>query len=160
MTTLGLLLLGVAVGLLSAIMGIGGGIVLVPALMILFGLSQTEAQGTSLATIPFGAIIAAMIYNQSVSLRLNVIMAIAIGFVAGAYMGAKLAPQFPEASLRLAFGGLLLYLGILFVFDMEATHPAGLVLAPLTMLVGWIMRRRRRRQAPPEPIEERHEYYI
>ena len=123
MTTLGLLLLGMAVGVLSAIMGIGGGIVLVPALMILFGLSQTEAQGTSLATIPFGAIIAAMIYNQSVSLRLNVIMAIAIGFVVGAYFGAKLAPQVPETSLRLAFGGLLLYLGALFVFDMEPSHP-------------------------------------
>jgi len=158
--TLGLLLLGAAVGLLSAMMGIGGGIVLVPALMILFGLSQTEAQGTSLATIPFGAIIAAMIYNQSVSLRLHVIVAIAIGFVVGAYLGAKLAPQFPEASLRLAFGGLLLYLGALFVFDMQPSHPAGLVLAPLTMLVGWIMRRRRRRQAPPEPPVERHEYYI
>jgi uncharacterized membrane protein YfcA len=158
--TLGLLLLGAAVGLLSAMMGIGGGIVLVPALMILFGLSQTEAQGTSLATIPFGAIIAAMIYNQSVSLRLHVIVAIAIGFVVGAYLGAKLAPQFPEASLRLAFGGLLLYLGALFVFDMQPSHPAGLVLAPLTMLVGWIMRRRGRRQAPPEPPVERHEYYI
>jgi uncharacterized protein len=145
MTTLGLLLLGAAVGLLSGMMGIGGGIVLVPALMILFGLSQTEAQGTSLATIPFGAIIAAMIYNQSVSLRLHVIVLIAIGFVLGAYLGAKLAPQFPETALRLAFGGLLLYLGVLFVFDAQPSHPAGLVLVPLTMFVGWMMRRRRRR---------------
>jgi uncharacterized membrane protein YfcA len=155
-----LLLLGTAVGLLSAMMGIGGGIVLVPALMILFGLSQNEAQGTSLATIPFGAIIAALIYNQSVSLRLNVIVAIAIGFVVGAYLGAKLAPQFSEATLRLAFGCLLLYLGVLFVFDTQPSHPAGLVLAPLTMLVGWIVRRRRGRQTPAEPPVERHEYYI
>ena len=160
MTKLGLLLLGAAVGVLSAMMGIGGGIVLVPALMILFGLSQAEAQGTSLATIPFGAIIAALIYNQSVPLRLHVIAAIAIGFVVGAILGAKLAPQFPEASLRLAFGGLLLYLGVLFVFDMQPSHPAGLVLAPLAMFVGWLRRRRRRRQAPPEPPVERHEYYI
>jgi hypothetical protein len=78
----------------------------------------------------------------------------------GAYLGAKLAPQVPETSLRLAFGGLLLYLGILFVFDMQPSHPAGLVLAPFTMLVGWMMRRRRRRQGLPEPTEERHEYYI
>src|SRR3954453_16413457 len=108
MTTTGLLLLGAAVGGLSAMLGIGGGIVLVPALMILFGLSQTEAQGTSLATIPFGAIIAAIIYNQSVPLRLNVVVAIALGFVVGASLGAKLAPQVPEATLRLAFGGSLL----------------------------------------------------
>ena len=160
MTTLGLLLLGAAVGLLSAMMGIGGGIVLVPALVILFGLSQAEAQGTSLATIPFGAIIAAMIYNQSVSLRLNVIVAIALGFVVGAFLGAKLVPQIPETSLRIAFGGLLLYLGALFVFDLQPSHPAGLVLAPFAMFVGWFMRRHRRRQPPAEPPEERHEYYI
>src|SRR5436190_20046124 len=103
MTTLGLLLLGAAVGVLSALLGIGGGIVLVPALMILFGLSQTEAQGTSLATIPFGAIIAAMIYNQNVSLRMHIIVVIAVGFVVGAFVGAKLVPELPEASLRLAF---------------------------------------------------------
>jgi uncharacterized protein len=160
MTSLGLLLLGVAVGLLSSIMGIGGGIVLVPALILLFGLSQTEAQGTSLATIPFGAIVAAMIYNQSGSLRLNVIVAIAIGCVVGACLGAKLAPQCPEATLRLAFGGLLLYLGILFVFDMQPSHPAGLVFAPLTMFAGWIVRRFWRRQAAPEAPVEGHEYYI
>lgn len=160
MTTLGLLLLGAAVGVLSGMMGIGGGIVLVPALMILFGLSQAEAQGTSLATIPFGAIVAAMIYNQTVSLRLHIIVAIALGFVVGAFLGAKLVPQVPEAFLRLAFGGLLLYLGALFVFDVQPTHPAGLVLAPLTVLVGWILRRRHRPPTPPEPPVERHEYYI
>jgi uncharacterized protein len=160
MTTLGLLLLGAAVGMLSALLGIGGGIILVPALVILFGLSQAEAQGTSLATIPFGAIIAAMIYNQSVSLRMHVIVAIAIGFVVGAFLGARLVPQIPEMSLRIAFGGLLLYLGALFVFDMQPSHPAGLVLAPFAMIVGWMMRRKRRRQTPPEPPPERNEYYI
>src|SRR5436190_511115 len=59
MTSAYLVLLGAAVGVLSALMGIGGGIVLVPALVLLFGLSQAEAQGTSLATIPLGAIVAA-----------------------------------------------------------------------------------------------------
>ena len=160
MTTLGLLLLGAAVGVLSAMMGIGGGIVLVPALVILFGLSQTEAQGTSLATIPFGAIVAAMIYHQSASLRLHVIVVIAIGFVLGAFLGAKLVPQVPEAALRLAFGSLLFYLGVLFVFDIRPSHPVGLVLVPLTIFVGWIMRRHPRRQGPPDPPVERHEYYI
>ena len=127
MTTVSLVLLGAAVGVLSAVMGIGGGIVLVPALVILFSMSQTEAQGTSLATIPFGAIIAAMIYNQTTPLRLHVVVAIALGFVVGAYLGAKLLPHLPEAALRLAFGGLLLYLGLLFVFDLRPAHPAGLV---------------------------------
>ena len=158
MTMSGLLLLGTVVGVLSAVMGIGGGIVLVPALTILFGLSQSEAQGTSLATIPFGAIIAAMIYNQSVSLRLPVIVVISIGFIMGAFAGAKLAPQCPEAFLRLAFGGLLLYLGVIYVFDTQPANPAGLVLAPLTVLVGWLVRRRRKERS--EPAAEPHEYCI
>jgi uncharacterized protein len=158
MTTLGLLLLGLAVGVLSALMGIGGGIVLVPALMILFGLSQTEAQGTSLATIPFGAVVAALIYHQSAPLRLNVVVAIALGFVVGAYLGAKWVPHVSEAALRLAFGGLLLYLGILFVFNVQPSHPAGLMLAPLTVFAGWVLRRRRR--TPPEPPADQGEYYI
>jgi uncharacterized membrane protein YfcA len=159
MTTVGLVLLGGAVGLLSAVMGIGGGIVLVPALMILFGFSPTEAQGTSLATIPFGAIVAALIYHQNVGLRGYVIVAIAIGFIAGAYVGAKFVSDLPEVPLRLAFGGLLLYLGAIFVFDMQPSHPAGLALAPLAIVVSLVMRRRRQPPQDAKP-EQRHEYYI
>lgn len=96
MTTAGLLLLGAAVGVLSAMLGIGGGVILVPALVILFGLSQAEAQGTSLATIPFGAIIAAMIYHQSAPLRVPVVVAVAAGFVAGAFLGPSWSLMFPR----------------------------------------------------------------
>jgi hypothetical protein len=62
--------------------------------------------------------------------------------------------------LRLAFGGLLLYLGLLFVFGLQPSHPAGLVLAPLTVLVGWILRRRRPAPVPQEPPADQGEYYI
>lgn len=160
MVTLGLLLLGGVVGVLSAMLGIGGGIVLVPALVILFGLSQAEAQGTSLATIPFGAIIAAMIYHQSTPLRVPVVVAVAAGFVVGACLGAKLIPHVPEAALRSAFGALLLYLGLLFVFDLRPSHPAGLMLAPVTMIVGRLANRLRRRPSPPAPPADGQEYYI
>lgn len=160
MTTAGLLLLGAGVGVLSAMLGIGGGVVLVPALVILFGLSQAEAQGTSLATIPFGAIIAAMMYHQNTPLRVPVVVAVAAGFVAGACLGARLVPHVPEAALRSAFGGLLLYLGFLFAFDLRPSHPAGLLLAPVTAVVGRLTRRLRRRPAPPAPSAEGHEYYI
>src|SRR4051794_17519100 len=100
MTSAYLVLLGAAVGVLSALMGIGGGIVLVPALVLLFGLSQAEAQGTSLATIPLGAIVAALLYHQSVPLRLPVVAAVAAGFVAGAYLGTRLMPYVPAEGLR------------------------------------------------------------
>jgi uncharacterized protein len=160
MTTSGLVLLGAAVGVLSALLGIGGGIVLVPALVILFGLSQSEAQGTSLATIPFGAIVAAVMYHQAAPLRGQVVAAVAVGFVAGAYLGGRLIPHVPEAALRSAFGGLLFYMGFLFVFDLRPSHPAGLVLAPVTVAVGWVTRRLRRKPAPPVPPLDGHEYYI
>lgn len=160
MTPLSLLLVGAAVGVLSGMLGIGGGIVLVPALVLLFGLSQTEAQGTSLATIPFGAIIAAVIYNQSTPLRVPVVVAVGTGVVVGALLGAKLLPHVPEAALRLGFGGLLLYLGLLFVFDLGPSHPVGLVLAPGTILVGWVRRLLRHPPAPPRTSPNEHDYYI
>lgn len=159
MTTSGLVLLGAIVGVVSAMLGVGGGIILVPALVIVFGLSQVEAQGTSLATIPFGAVVAAFMYHQSVTLRASVIAAIAAGFVAGAYLGARLLPHIPEATLRSAFGGLLLYLGLLFVFDLRPSHPVALVLAPILVVVGRVMRRRRG-PASARPPSESHEYYI
>src|SRR5262245_54812355 len=140
-------------------LGIVGGIVLVPALVLLFCLSQTEAQGTSLATIPFGAIVAAVIYNQSTPLRVPVVVAVGAGFVVGALLGAKLLPHVPEAAVRLGFGGLLLYLGILFAFDLRPSDPAALVLAPVTMLVGRV-RRRFRHQPPPQTPPQEHDYYI
>src|SRR5205085_1136343 len=103
---------------------------------------------------------AALIYNQSAPLRMNVVLTVAAGCVVGGYLGAKLVPHVPEAYLRLAFGGLLLYLGLLFVLDLPPAHPAGLVLAPLTAIVGWVARRFRRKPAPPEQPTDRNEYYI
>ena len=86
------------------------------------------------------------------------IVAISIGFIVGAYLGARIAPQLPEAALRTVFGGLLLYLGVIYVFDTQPASPAGLVLAPLIMVIGWIVHRRR--PARSEPPVEPHEYYI
>jgi uncharacterized membrane protein YfcA len=160
MTTAGLLLLGAAVGVLSALMGIGGGIVLVPALVLLFGQSQAEAQGTSLATIPLGALVAALMYSQSVPLRMPVVVTVAGGFVVGAYVGARLVPHVPADGLRVAFGVLLLYLGVLFAFELRPSDPAGLVLGAAAGLAGWLTRRVRGRTPPAGPPAGEHEYYI
>jgi uncharacterized membrane protein YfcA len=156
----GLVLLGAAVGVLSALLGIGGGIVLVPALVFLFGLTQPEAQGASLAIIPCGAVVAALVYHQAAPLRGQVVVAVAAGFVAGAYLGARLVPHVPPAGLRSAFGALLLYLGLLFVFDLRPSSPAGLVLAPVILLASWVTRRIRRRPGAPARPAEKPEYYI
>src|SRR4051812_7465411 len=106
MTFIGLLLFGLVIGALSGLLGIGGGILLVPGLMLLFGFSQPEAQGTSLAVlIPPIGIFAALIYYQHGFVRLPVVTFVALGFLVGAFLGAKMVPYVPAHFLRAAIGG-------------------------------------------------------
>lgn len=147
MLWLGLLLFGVAIGMLSGLLGIGGGVLLVPGLILLFGLSQPEAQGTSLAVlIPPIGLFAALVYYQHGYIRLPVVGFIAAGFLIGAYFGAMLVPQVPTSSLRTAFGLLLLYLGFVFLWTSSdrrtsAALPAG-VAAVVTVIIVKVFRRR------------------
>ncbi|MBA4062592.1 MAG: permease [Isosphaera sp.] len=156
MTTVGLLVLGLAVGLLSGMLGIGGGIVLIPALVLLFGFTQAEAQGTSLAVLSLPvAVFAALVYYDNGFVRPKVVAFIVVGFAFGAYLGARLVPHVPPGALRVGFGALLLYAGLLQVFDIRPTRmasalPAGLV-AVLTAVLGRLFRRRLARRRPPEP---------
>ena len=138
-----LLLLGVAVGTASGLLGIGGGVMLVPGLMLILGFSQPEAQGTSLAAmIPPIGFFAALVYYQHGFVRIPVAATVAVGFLVGAYLGARLLPHVPVQWLRLAFGGLLLYVGLLFVFGptgtkLAAAMPAGIA-AALSALGSWL----------------------
>ncbi|HEX4149589.1 MAG TPA: sulfite exporter TauE/SafE family protein, partial [Pirellulales bacterium] len=159
----GLLVFGVIVGLVSGMLGIGGGVVLVPGLMLLFGFSQLEAQGTSLAIVPVG-IFAAMVYYQSGLVRLPIVGLIALGFVTGAYLGARLVPHLPIESLRLVFGALLVYIGFVFVTGGHSAKPAfalpAAIAALITFLVGLVVRRYRVPPHPPEPPTADREYFI
>lgn len=166
MNLLFLALFGVAVGILSGLLGIGGGIVLVPGLMLLFGFSQPEAQGTSLAVlIPPIGLFAAMVYYQHGYVRLPVVGWIALGFVVGAFIGAKLVPSIPLSALRIAFGLLLLYEGFTFVLGTSTTRkevalPAGLATVT-TAAVARFLGRKRDKDRPPSPRpDERTEYHI
>jgi uncharacterized protein len=126
-----LLLFGACIGVISGLLGIGGGIILVPGLMLLFGFSQQEAQGTSLAAmIPPIGIFAAMVYYQNGYVKIPVATAVAAGFMVGAYFGALLLPRVPVIGLRLAFGGLLLYVGCTFVFGVASPKGASLAALP------------------------------
>jgi uncharacterized membrane protein YfcA len=165
MSTLGLLLFGVAVGVLSGVLGIGGGVVLVPGLMLLFGFSQPEAQGTSLAVmIPPIGIFAALVYYQNGFVRVPVVALIAVGFLFGALAGAKLVPYLPVEWMRLGLGIVLLCLGLVFVLDIRATQlhvalPAAIA-AAVTVVVSRILRRRWRAGQKLEPPSADHEYHI
>lgn len=163
-SALGLVLFGVVVGVVSGMLGLGGGLLLVPGLMLLFGLSQPEAQGTSLAVLvpPIG-IFAAMVYYQHGYIRLPVVAWVAIGFLAGAFLGAKLVPHVPVNLLRIAFGLILLYEGFLFVIPRDTRFhsalPAGLgTLA--SVLAARLWSRKREPSGQPPPPSDDVEYRI
>jgi uncharacterized protein len=111
--TLLYLLLGLFVGVLSGIVGIGGGILIVPALVFVFHMSQHKAQGTSLGALlaPIGAL-AFWEYYKAGNVEIKAAFLIALGFLSGGYFGGLWAQRIPEVALQRIFGGLLVLIGI------------------------------------------------
>jgi len=105
----GFLLLGLAAGVLSGLLGIGGGILLVPALVFVVGLTQHQAQGTTLALmVPPIGLLAAWTYYKQGNVDLKIAGLICLGFFLGGLFGAKLATVINAALLKKLFGVALL----------------------------------------------------
>ncbi|HVN48120.1 MAG TPA: sulfite exporter TauE/SafE family protein [Bacteroidota bacterium] len=111
------LLLGFAAGVLSGLVGIGGGILIVPALVFLFGFTQQQAQGTTLALLvpPIG-ILAAWTYYKQGYVDIKVAAIIAAGFVVGSLLGARIATGVSNAMLGKIFGVFLVLIGLKMIF--------------------------------------------
>lgn len=111
MAIVGYILLGVVAGLLSGLVGIGGGIIIIPALVFLFGLTQQQAQGTTLALLvpPIG-FLAAFTYYKHGYVDLKIALLICIGFFLGTLPGAKFATAINTVLLTRIFGIALLAL--------------------------------------------------
>lgn len=106
---LGLLVLGFLAGGMSGLIGIGGGIVIVPALVFLFGLTQHQAQGTTLALLMFPiGILGALQYYRDGHVDFRFVGLLAAGFVLGGYFGGKLAVDMPAEMLRKIFAVILI----------------------------------------------------
>jgi len=107
-----LLLVGLLVGMLSGVVGIGGGILFVPALIWLLGMDQHKAQGTSLGALlaPVG-ILAFWEYYRKGNADLRVAMLLAAGFFIGGYFGAAGAQWIPDLWLRRVFAVTLILVG-------------------------------------------------
>jgi uncharacterized protein len=109
--------LGAVAGILSGIMGIGGGIILIPALVYLFGFSQHDAQGTTLAAmVPPIGLLAAFRYWQSGHVHFPTACFIALGFFLGGYLGAHLIQETPDIYLKRFFGVFLFIVSMMMIF--------------------------------------------
>lgn len=108
-----LLGIGLAAGILSGMVGIGGGVVIVPALVYFFGMSQHTAQGTTLAMflLPIG-ILGVLNYYKAGHIDIRVALIIAATFIAGSYFGSRWAISINQDMLKKVFGSLLLLLAL------------------------------------------------
>jgi uncharacterized membrane protein YfcA len=105
------LLLGLVIGVISGIIGIGGGAFLIPALIFIYGMSQKTAQGTSIATLllPIG-IFAFWTYYKAGHVDLTLAFLIAVGFAVGCWFGSLWAQHLSDVVLRRGFAVLLVAL--------------------------------------------------
>jgi uncharacterized protein len=113
-----LVLIGLSAGVVSGMLGVGGAIIIVPALVFFFGMTQHQAQGTSLAVLlfPVGLLAFWNYYKQGyVNFKLALIVMLA--FFVGGYLGSVAAVNLPEKPLRIGFGILIVILGIRMIFS-------------------------------------------
>ncbi len=104
-----IIVIGVITGVTAGMLGIGGAIIMIPALVFFLGFSQQMAQGTSLAVMlpPIG-IIATYNYWKEGQVDWKVALILAVTFIIGSYFGSKLALNIPQPTLKKIFGVLLL----------------------------------------------------
>jgi len=105
--------LGIGAGVLSGLFGVGGGIVIVPALVLLLRLDQHSANGTSLAALllPVG-LLGVIEYHRRGQVNVPYAALLAAGLLVGVLVGAKFAGEVSSLALRRAFGGLLLLVSV------------------------------------------------
>ena len=108
-----LIIIGLIAGVLSGMIGVGGGIIIVPALVFFLGFSQHQAQGTSLGLLllPVG-ILAVMNYYNKGFIDIKVVVIMSIAFILGGWLGSKLSLALHGDIVKKIFGILLFYTGI------------------------------------------------
>lgn len=130
-TILIIILVGIAAGMLGGLVGVGGGIIIVPALVYFIGMSQKSAQGTSLGLImlPVGILGVLQYYRQG-HVDFRVVGILAVGFLAGSYFGSKIALSLPQETVKKIFATLLVLIAVKMIFfdkTKRATGPAATV---------------------------------
>ena len=112
-----LCLTGILAGFIAGSMGVGGGIIIVPALVFIFGFTQHTAQGTSLAVLlPPISLLAVFKYHKEGYIDYKFALILAITFFLGSYLGGLFAVNIPARTLKKLFGILMLVAGIKMIF--------------------------------------------
>ncbi len=116
----GIAILGLAAGLLSGLFGVGGGALIIPVLVLIFGFTQHDAQGTSLVALllPVG-LLGVIRYWKEGHVNLVAGLIIAAGLFIGAYFGAGWANKLDEIWLKRAFGLFFILLGLKFILTKQ-----------------------------------------
>ena len=108
-----LILVGLLAGFISGTLGVGGGIVIIPALVFMLGMTQHQAQGTSLAMMlaPIG-VLAALTYYKAGHINIRYALILMVAFILGGWFGSMFAVQLPALTLKRIFGVLMLVMGL------------------------------------------------
>jgi uncharacterized protein len=113
-----LLLVGLVAGILAGGLGIGGGIVIVPALVLLFGFTQHQAQGTSLAVLLFPVVsLGVWNYFKAGYVNFKFVFIIVFAFLIGSFLGSYISVQLDPKVLKRIFGFFLLLVSIKMIFN-------------------------------------------
>jgi uncharacterized protein len=111
------IIIGIAAGILGGLFGIGGGLIIIPALTMFLGFSQHMSQGTTLAAmVPPIGILAAMEYYRNGNVDIRAALLISAGFIIGSFFGARFASGIDDTVLRKIFGCALLIISVKMIF--------------------------------------------
>ena len=117
-----LILIGIASGILGGMVGVGGGIIIVPALVYFLGFSQHTAQGTSLGLIllPVGILGFIQYYNSCKTMGqpidFKIVGLLAVGFIVGSFFGSKMALSLPQETVKKIFAVLMILVAVKMIF--------------------------------------------
>lgn len=112
-----LFLIGLAAGILGGLVGIGGGIIIVPSLIYFLNFSQKEAQGTSLGILllPVG-ILGVLQFYKAGYVDMRTVWVVSFGFLVGSYFGSKIALSFPQDTVKKIFAILMILIALKMLF--------------------------------------------
>ncbi len=109
------LLSGAVTGFISGMMGVGGGGIMIPLMVLLAGMDQHLAQGTSLLVMAPAGLMGALTHYRLGNVRSNIVWGLAVGAVTGGYLGATTANLLPELTLTIIFCGIGAWMGVRYI---------------------------------------------